>query len=86
MVESVSKVGVGRVGARAGSRITIGDIGPSLDDPDRAKCVARRSNRLASAIIGCNVSSIPSAHSSINRLSALFFWYCTSFSNSLAVR
>ena len=50
-------MGVGRVGARAGSRIIMGDSGP--DGPDRAKRVARRSNRLASAIIGRSTSSIP---------------------------
>ena len=73
MVESVGKVGVGRVGVRAGSQMTIGNIGCVLVDPDRAKCVARRSNRLASAIIGHNTSSIPSHRSSINKLSALSF-------------
>ena len=71
MVESVGKVGVGRVGARTGSRITIGDIGP--DGPDRAKRVACRSNRLASAIIGRSTSSIPRWRNSINKLSALSF-------------
>ena len=73
MVESVGKVGVGRVGAHAGSRITMGDIGPVAGDPDRAKRVACRCKRLASAITGHNVSSIPRCHNSINKLSALFF-------------
>ena len=73
MVESVSKVSVGRVGARVGSRITIRDTGPSVDDSVWAKRMAHRSNRRASAIIGRNVLSIPSAPSSINRLSALSF-------------
>ena len=78
MVESVGKVGVGRVDVCAGSRIVMGDAG-------RAKRVGRRSNRLASAINGCNASSIPSRRSSINKLLALSFWYRTSFSNSLVV-
>ena len=73
MVESVSKVGVGRVGARAGSRITMGDIGLVAGDPDRAKRVARHCSRLASAIIGRSVSSIPSRRSSNSKLSALSF-------------
>ena len=73
MVESVGKVGVGRVGARAGSRTTSRDTGPSVDDAIWAKHVVRRSNRRASAIIGRSVSSIPNARSSINRLSALSF-------------
>ena len=66
MVESVGKVGVGRVGARAGSQIVMGDAG-------RAKRVGRRSNRLASAINGHSVLSIPSRRNSINKLSALSF-------------
>ena len=73
MVESVGKVGVGRVGACAGSQITIGDIGPVAGDPDRAKRIARRCNRLASTIIGCNVSSIPRCRNSSSKLSALSF-------------
>ena len=52
MVESVGKVGVGRVGARAGSRTTSRDTGPSVDDAVWAKRVACRSNRRASAIRG----------------------------------
>ena len=79
MVESIGKVGVGKVGAHAGSQIVMGDAG-------RAKHVARRSNRLASTINGRSTSSIPSRRSSSNKLSALSFWYRTSFSNSLAVR
>ena len=66
MVESVGKVGVGRVGAQAGSRMVMGKAG-------RAKRVGRRSNHLASAINGHNASSIPSRRSSSNKLSALSF-------------
>ena len=86
MVKSVGKVGVGKASARAGSRITIGDIGRAMGDPGWAKRVAHRSNRLASAIIGRSVSSIPRRRNSINKLLALSFWYHISFSNSLAVR
>ena len=73
MVESIGKVGVGKTGARAGSQITIGNIGRAMVDPDRAKRVACHSNCLASTIIGRNVSSIPRWRNSINKLSALFF-------------
>ena len=66
MVESVGKVGVGKVDARAGSQIVMGDAG-------RAKRVARQSNRLASAINGRSTSSIPSHRNSSNKLSALSF-------------
>ena len=66
MVESVGNVGVGKVGARAGSQIVMGDAG-------QAKHIGRRSNHLASAINGRSVSSIPSRRSSINKLSALSF-------------
>ena len=73
MVESVGRVGVGRVGAGAGSRMTMGDNGPTAGPPDRAKRVARRCKRLASEIIGRSASSIPSARNSSNKLSALSF-------------
>ena len=73
MVESVGKVGVGRVGACAGSRMTIGDIGCVLVDPDWAKHVAHRSSHLASVIIGRSTSSIPRCRSSIIKLLALSF-------------
>ena len=66
MVEPVGKVGVGKVGVRAGSRIVMGDAG-------RANHVGRQSNCLASAIKGRSTSSIPSRRSSSNKLSALSF-------------
>ena len=73
MVESVGKVGVGRVGALVGSRMTMGEIGPTAGPPDRVKRVARRCNCLASIITGRSVSSIPSVRNSNNKLSALSF-------------
>ena len=73
MVESV-----GKVGARAGSRMVMGDAG-------QAKHVAHRSSHLALAIKGHNASLILSLHSSSNKLSALSFWYHASSSNFLAV-
>ena len=66
MVKSVGRVGVGKVGAHAGSRIVMGDAG-------WAKCVGRQSNHLASVINGRSASSIPSRRSSSSKLSALSF-------------